>query len=282
MAQLSSSNDEEKIKLSRCQAERTLSDLMERRNALEKEASVHAVSQMEVKAEIAKLQDAVSGSLEAFGALTGEIEEREGDLRVLSGVLTRLEAAARECEEQLNECEQKRIQEEEEEAALRDEIDSKREAIRLQYGKLTAVFKKYGQGALAEKYRNESRSRRRYEERSSSKMSDASGRVEEWERGLEDSMERERDSVEREVRTIVGDEQLACLEEDAERFLKEARCAESSSMIFNYTDSSSQQQFTPLYCYQGSSCREEGESVPAGTRGCEGEGATVSEDARAR
>jgi chromosome segregation ATPase len=235
MAQLSSSNDEEKIKLSKCQAERTQSDLMERRNALEKEASLHAVSQMEVKAEIAKLQDAVSGALEAFGALAGEIEEKERNLSSLSGVLSRLEAAARECEEQLNEREQKRVQEEEEETALRDEIDSKRESIRLQYGRLTATFKKYGQSALAEKYRNESRGRIRSDETSSSKLSGASGRAEEKERGLQASMKRERDSVEKEARAIVGDEQLACLEEDAERFLRGARCGASSSIIFNYT-----------------------------------------------
>jgi chromosome segregation ATPase len=231
MAELSSSSDEEKIKLSRCQTEKTLSDLIERRNALEETASVHAVSQMEVKAEITKLQDTVSGAQEAVEALEGEIEEKEHELRTLSGVLAGLEVTARECEERLNECEQKRIEEEEEETALRDEIDAKKESIRLQAGKLTATFKKYGQSALAEKYKDESRGKIRSEETNGSKVADLPGKVDERMRGLESAMKREKDSVEREVRTVLGDEQLACLEEDAEMFLRGARCCAHCSLL---------------------------------------------------
>lgn len=230
MEQLSSSNDEEKIKLSRVQAERTLSDLVERRNALERKSSEHAVYHMEVEAEIAKLQDAVSGAQEAFESLTGEIEEMEQELKILSTELTRLEAAARECKQQLNECEQQRVQEEEEETALRDEIEAKRESIRLQSGKLTANFKKYGQGALAEKYRNESRAGEWTENLTSLKVGDPSEKIDERKKGLESCMERERVSVQREVRAMVGDEQLSRLEEDTEVFLKAARYAEFFSL----------------------------------------------------
>ena len=232
MAELNSSSDEEKIKLSRCQAEKTLSDLIERRNALEETASVHAVSQMEVKADITKLQDTVSGAQEAVEALEGEIEEKEHELRTLSGVMAGLEVTARECKERLNECEQKRIEEEEEETALRDEIDAKKESIRLQAGKLTATFKKYGQSALAEKYKDESRGTIRSEETNGSKVADLPGKVDERTRGLESAMKREKDSVEREVRAVMGDEQLACLEEDAEMFLRGARCCAHCSLLY--------------------------------------------------
>lgn len=224
MAELSNSSDEEKIKLSKCQAEKTLGALVEKRNALEKKASEHVVLQMEVKAEAARLQDTVSGAQDALKGLAEQITERERELRDLNGYLSRLEGTARECEGRLNECEQMRLQEEEEEAALSEEIEAKREAIALQSRKLIANFQKYDQSALAERYGIESkRDTKGSGDTSSSKVIKPSAAVEGMRGGLENSIKLDKDSAEKEVAAMVGQEQLACLEENEEKYLREAR-----------------------------------------------------------
>lgn len=211
LAELSSSSEEQRVQVAKDQDVRSLSILIEKRKTAEQKAALLAVSLLEGRADTLRLKNKASLMEQSSAAIEAEIADMHLETRRLNDELERHRECASDKKDVLDQCKLSCSQFDEEDSALRIEVQVLQDAVKGKRNTIRDIFVKYAQSGLVKKLFDSAPIAATYDE-GGCDDANADSAVE-----LETAVRVEMSTLQEDVRSLLGEESLRLLEEGQDK-----------------------------------------------------------------